>query len=332
MIPAFNDSRFPFGVRYRLSRAANGMTGKVFNHQSMKLSVLLILLSLTPLAAAQQKNAFAQIPFQLVGDEILVEVKIAGKGPFTMMLDTNTDPTAIDSATAKELGLIQGPGYPATGGGSEPVTVYLSKLPLVELGVIAARNMSAGIVDLRKLSEKVGRPIHGVLGYSFLKDRIVQIDYPESRIRIYDFTPYPSIQFAANTVNRIAVTFRYDGGVLIDSVFVNGQKLRGSLDTGSSATFTLTPEATMALHLEEEIAKAPTEETVGYNGKHETRTGILKSVRIGRLSLEGVPAQFWLPGTGHDKKKYDINIGNGFFKDYVVTFDFRNKLVVFDQP
>jgi NADH:ubiquinone oxidoreductase subunit 6 (subunit J) len=26
------------------------------------------------------------------------------------------------------------------------------------------------------------------------------------------------------------------------------------------------------------------------------------------------------------------NIGNAFFKDYVVTFDFRSKLVVFAQP
>ena len=27
-----------------------------------------------------------------------------------------------------------------------------------------------------------------------------------------------------------------------------------------------------------------------------------------------------------------MNIGNGFFKDYLMTFDFRGKIVVFEKP
>jgi hypothetical protein len=37
-------------------------------------------------------------------------------------------------------------------------------------------------------------------------------------------------------------------------------------------------------------------------------------------------------GAGHDKAKFQVNIGNGFFKDYLMTFDFRGKMVVFEQP
>ena len=68
------------------------------------------------------------------------------------------------------------------------------------------------------------------------------------------------------------------------------------------------------------------------NGEYETRSGVLKSVRIGRLSLESAPATFWQTGTGHDKTKFDLNIGNEFFKDYVMTFDFKGKIVVFEKP
>ena len=70
-----------------------------------------------------------------------------------------------------------------------------------------ARDIAAATVDLSKLSERIGKPIHGVLGYSFLKDRIVQIDYPNSKLRFFSESPYPRIQLGPNTVNIVAFPF-----------------------------------------------------------------------------------------------------------------------------
>ena len=250
-----------------------------------------------------------------------------------MLVDTDTDPSAIDLATAKELGLgLDSRSYAATGGGTQAQTVQPTRLPTVELGTIVAREVAAAAIDLKKLSAKLERPIHGVLGYSFLKDRIIQIDYPASKLRFYTESPYAGIQNQPNTVNKIAMPFRYDNGVLIDSVFINGQKLKATLDTGSSGIVALTPEAVAILGLEDQAHDGAGEKSVGYNGEYESKSGVLKSVRIGRLSLESAPASFWPAGTGHDKAKFQVNIGNGFFKDYLVTFDFRGKIVVFEQP
>ncbi len=107
--------------------------------------------------------------------------------------------------------------------------------------------------------------------------------------------------------------------------------MKATLDTGSSGAFALTPEAIATLGLEEAARDGNTEEFVGYNGKYESKTGILKSVRLGRLSVDSTQATFWLPGTGHDKKKFQVNIGNDFFKDFVMTFDFRAKIVVLER-
>jgi len=301
--------------------------------KSILLTVLTVLLSTSFLIVqAQNRQAPAEVPFEFIHNEIVVQVKIAGKGPYSMLIDTDTDPSAIDSATARELGLAQGSkSYPASGGGNETNVFHLTRLPVVEIGNVTVKEVSAGTIDLAKLSAKMERPIQGVLGYSFLRDRIIQIDYPQSKIRFYAESPYPGILNAPNTVNTIAVPFRYDEGVLIDSVFVNGQKMKATIDTGSSGTFALTPEAIAKLGLEEEMRDAKTEEFVGYNGGYETKTGILKSVRLGRLSVDSTQATFWLPGTGHDKKKFQVNIGNGFFKDFVMTFDFRGKIVVFER-
>jgi predicted aspartyl protease len=299
----------------------------------MKQFAALIFLLLASVAVFSQPagKAQAEVPFEFVHNQIVVQVKIGGKGPFSMLVDTNTDPSAIDTATAKELGLDVGAkGGQATGGGTETNIVFPTRFA-VELGGISARDVAAATVDLKKISERIGRPIQGVLGYSFLKDRIIQIDYPNSKLRFFAETPYPRIQLSANTVDKIAFPFkREDGDVVIDSVFINNEKMRATLDTGSSSTFNLTPEAVALLKLEEQAQPSGTT-SVGYNGEYESKQGILKSVRLGRISVESVQAYFLLPKTGHDNRTFQVIIGNGFFQDFVMTFDFKNKMVVFER-
>lgn len=295
------------------------------------LLALIVMLALSALVEGQRPQTSIEVPFEFVHNQIVVQVKIGGKGPFTMLLDTDTDPSAIDRKTADELGLKSGArGYPASGGGSETNNVHETVLPDVTLGSVRAKDIAAATIDLTKIGERLGRPVHGVLGYSFLKDRIVQIDYPNSVIRFHTQSPFPAIEFSPNMVDKIAVPFRReDGDVLIDSVFINGEKMTATLDTGSSGTFTLTPEAVELLGLAQEDGKS--EESVGYNGRYENGTGTLKSFRIGRLTIDSAQAAFWLPNTGHDKKSFQVNIGNGFFKDFIMTFDFKKRMVVFER-
>lgn len=296
---------------------------------------LTLLLSCPSLGISHQGKKTAapvEVPFEFEQNQIIVQVKIAGKGPFNMLFDTDTDPSAIDVATARDLGLSVGSkGATASGGGTEMNTAYPTRLPTIELGEVSARDVLAATIDLAKLGTKLGKPIHGVLGYSFLKDRIVQIDYPNQKLRFFTESPYPRIQLGPNTVNIVSFPFRYeDGDVLIDSVFINNEKMRATLDTGSSQTFALTPDAVASLGLEEQ-GRDSDDEQVGYNGPYKSKIGILKSVRLGKLSVDSAQATFWLPGTGHDHKKFQVNIGNGFFKDFMMTFDFRNKMVVFER-
>ncbi len=305
---------------------------RIIANRTLALGFMLALFGAVEIGYSQKRSAPIEVPFEFVANQIIVQVKIAGKGPYSMLLDTDTDPSAIDIATARELGLgLDSRRFPASGGGTEANLVQLTRLPTVELGGLIAKDVSAGAIELTKLAAKLERPIHGVLGYSFLRDRIIQIDYPNSKIRFFTEFPYAGIQYQPNTVNKIAMPFRYDDGVLIDSVFINGQKLKATLDTGSSGTFSLTPEAVAILGLDEDAQNAAVEKSVGYNGEYESKSGLLKSVRIGRLSLDSAPAAFWAAGTGHDKKKFQVNIGNGFFKDYLLTFDFHGKMVVFES-
>ena len=294
-------------------------------------SLLVLSLGCTS-AHAQTAKASIEVPFEFVHNQIVVQVKIDGKGPFNMLIDTDTDPSAIDAATAQTLGISVGSkGEIANGGGTEKNTVYPTRFT-VDLGGVTAKDVAAATIDLTKISKRIERPIQGVLGFSFLKDRIIQIDYPKAKLRFFAASPYPRIELTPNTVNIIAFPFRReDGEVMIDSVFINNEKMRATLDTGSSGTFSLTPEAVALLGLVEPAQDGKVQTSVGYNGEYESKSAVLKSVRLGRYAAESVPATLWPSNSGHDKKRFQVNIGNGFFQDFILTFDFPKKIVVLER-
>jgi hypothetical protein len=103
-----------------------------------------------------------------------------------MMLDTGTDPSAVDLSTAREMGLKLHPtGKAASGGRTDKNLTYYTELPLVEVGGLHLKSLEALAIDLSKVSERLGKPLHGVLGHSLLNGRIVQFDYPNRIVRFY---------------------------------------------------------------------------------------------------------------------------------------------------
>ena len=295
---------------------------------------LVACLLLTGVAFAQDKSKqqFVEVPFEFYRNEVIVQVKVNGKGPFNMMLDTGTDPSAIDLATAKELDLkMSSVGGKATGGGTSVNLAYATRLPLVELGDLTVKNVESVAIDLSKVGERLGRPLHGVLGHSVLNGRIVQFDYAHRVVRFYSQSPFLKTVKQENTANRTVVPFHYKDNVLIDDVFVNGKRLVANLDTGSSGSLNLTPAAVAYLGLEEEFKRAPVSTSVGYNNVSENREGKVDKVTIGGISVDAPAVIFFGKGTGRDKEPWGINIGNVFLKDFVVTIDYRSKLVTFER-
>jgi hypothetical protein len=47
--------------------------------------------------------------------------------------------------------------------------------------------------------------------------------------------------------------------------------------------------------------------------------------------VDNPPVIFFGKGSGRDKKVWGINIGNEFLKDYVVTIDYRKKLITMEK-
>lgn len=299
----------------------------------MKPGILLcclLLLSGGFSVQAGGKQQAVEVPFDFYKNEIILQVKVNGKGPYNMMLDTGTDPSAVDLATAREIGLkLHSLGKPGTGGGTDVNLTYYTEMPLVEVSGFTVKNVETLAIDLSKVSARLGKPLHGVLGHSVLNGRIVQIDYPNHVVRFYS---RPLFSKSDNNSKRSVLSFRYSDNVLLDDVSVNGKKVVGNLDTGSSGSFNLTPAAVSYLGLDEEFNQAPVSTDVGYNGVSQNRQGKVNNVTVGGISVDAPAVIFFGKGTGRDKKPWGINIGNAFLKDFVLTIDYRNKLVMLEKP
>lgn len=307
------------------------MRGKrAFVSTLLGLAVLCCVGSMPDAAAT---TGAVEVPFDFYHNSIVVQAKVDGKGPFNMLLDTGVDPSVIDLGTAREIGLkIDSTGHQGSGGGTEKNPAYETKLPVLELGGLKASNIDALAVDLSKMSAVLGRPLQGVLGYSLLKDRVVQIDYPRHVARFYPKSPFPKTAHPANGPRLTTLPFRYEDYILVDGVSVNGKKVVANLDTGSDAVFQMTPEAVVQLGLEEQAAKARPSKSAGFNGMTENREGTVGNVTLGGISVDGPKVVFYGKNTGRDNEAWGLRIGNSFLKDFVVTIDYQSHVITLKKP
>lgn len=294
--------------------------------------LLMLVFSCSSLAQTKLKPS-AEIPFEFYKNLIFLEVKINGKGPFNMMLDTGTTPSALDLAVARELGLNpKSSGQNAVGGGTGTNTFYDLKPLNISVGKLKAKNIETSAGDLSAISNALGKSLHGVLGHSFLNNRIIQIDYPKRLLRLYSKPLHQVSNKQANSSVGTLLPFRYaNDSILIDDVEIDGNKITTLFDTGFNGNFNVMPKFISSLNLREEFNNAKPKMAVGFKGKATSREGIIKTVKIGNLSIDSPSVIFWEEGTGHDTTSYGFTIGNGFLKDFIVTIDYQSSIIMLEK-
>jgi len=134
------------------------------------------------------RNARTEIAIRLANPAkplILVDVHANGRGPFQFAIDTGTSTTAITPGLAKELGIKSSPVGPATTGGAH-VDVTAGTLQSFQVGGAKIDNMAVVVADFFvMLSDAIGAKLDGIVGYNFLRNYKVVIDYPNETFSLF---------------------------------------------------------------------------------------------------------------------------------------------------
>jgi predicted aspartyl protease len=133
-------------------------------------------------------GAKTEMPIRLASPAkplILVDVYANGRGPFQFAIDTGTSTTAITPELAKDLGVASSPVGPATTGGAH-VDVTAGILKSFQVGGAKIDNMPVVVADFfAMLSNAIGAKLDGIVGYNFLRNYKVVIDYPNELFSLY---------------------------------------------------------------------------------------------------------------------------------------------------
>lgn len=132
--------------------------------------------------------AKTEVPIRLASPAkplILVDVHANGRGPFQFAIDTGTSTTAITPELAKELGVSSSPIAAAATGGAH-VDVTAGALKSFQVGGARIDNMPVLVADFfSMLSQAIGVKLDGIIGYNFLRDYKVVIDYPNELLSLF---------------------------------------------------------------------------------------------------------------------------------------------------
>jgi len=266
--------------------------------------------------------------FSFVFDgRILIPLQINESDPMDIILDTGIGQQALilmHTETGEELGLTYIRTVPgARGAGSgENKLIHLTAgehltLPGLDLGMLT----TAVLDESRKVS---GFHNVGVMGSALFQPYVVEIDFEESLITVYDpesFVPEEEweeipLDFGSN-LPILETTLRIDGGGEIP--------VRLIIDTGGKPTLTLTMDADRAILPPTRIVHSLA--GTGLRGDIYADHGRISELKVGNFALTDVVSSFL---TGDEvpileEINADGAIGLAFLYRFNLIFDFAHR-------
>jgi hypothetical protein len=296
---------------------------------SIFLTVRVALAASDSPAPPSPEKPLAEVPFELYQNAIIVPALIDGRETVHLLLDTGWGPLALVSTTATRLGL-----HPQGEAG---------EYPRVEVGSLAIggavkKRASFEVFPAAELQPLIG-PHDGVLSTAFFKDLVLQLDYPSKVVRFYARSPMtgkPPTEPGARA--SVPMIFSPRAGALpfTDGVLLDGKPVRALFDTGGSGGF-------MAMRQLVERVKLPIlpdsgpGTAVGMLSDGRSTRQKVQFARVDRIALgpfvvESPRVMVAPPQLEGSDWGHDLNIGYGFMRGYLVTFDYPGKVITFERP
>jgi hypothetical protein len=269
------------------------------------------------------------IPFQLVRNLVIIKLKINDKGPFNFIMDTGagimiiTDPNLIDSVEIPSKRILKLTGC----GNGGDYDAYVTSPLKVEIPGLTSYNVEAAILkkDHFGLSNFVGMPIHGLLGYDFFSNLAVKVDFSDSTLTVYS----PNDERLFKKGERIPITIENHKPYIEATVHLPDGSIKESklvIDLGAGHPLSLEKMAD-AHELPKKCIAANL--GIGFNGPVTGFISRINEIDIGKYDIKNLISSFpdddsLQNASGQNR---DGNLGIGLLKRFVVVFDYPGNAI-----
>jgi hypothetical protein len=275
------------------------------------------------------------VPFDFSRGVIGLDATI-GDRPVYALLDTGVDPSAVDIHRAETLGLKidrSDSGEISGVGDAQSVRAVSATLDGLVIGSRGFGAFDALASDLSALSNVYGRPIDAILGYSFLKDTLVLVDYPNRKVVLLDQPG--DVRLITRSCRQhwyLALqTFGDDNWPIIPQFHFGSAVGPASLDTGSNGGIALFPRAFRVPGLRAALVENGEVEHSGFRGVEKSKTYVLhEAVGFGPFTLPAGSVVKLMKATGASDRRV-ANVGNELFAalNLKILFDYAGKKIRF---
>jgi len=116
---------------------------------------------------------------------IILKAEVNGSEPLDFALDTGASATVLSIQTAEKLGIdikTLPEEKECCGCSGDQMQARLASVKSIRVGDAEAKDVEVAIIDLSNISKAVGIELAGIIGYTFMKDYRVVVDYPNESI------------------------------------------------------------------------------------------------------------------------------------------------------
>ena len=299
------------------------------------LSILRAML-LVPLAfpcntvAADAANI---IPFAAYSNYVWLTVRVNGSRPLQFTLDSGASTSVLSQRVADELGLSVKAQHRESnlGTGESAPNVGRTAKVVLTLNGIDLRKKEISVVSMDTLESATGHRIDGILGAEVFSRYVVQIDYANSQIALFDpgvFNYYGAGQVLPLEIRNdrpfVRATVALQGAAPIKGLFI--------IDSGAAGALSLHSPFVRKHQL-----LSPSQKTIphfvhGIAGQAPEMLERADSLQLGTfvLARPDVALSIATQGSTADPS-YDGAIGAEVLRRFKVIFDYSRKHVILER-
>ena len=274
--------------------------------------LLCTLLAALLLPLVARSEVLGEIHCEYRDGLIWLKVEVTGKSePLNFLLDSGAGISAVDLRTARSLAVHLGNRQIVQGVNGQGFAYRVNDLQAVCGGIALPKSVLA--VDLRALIDCCDQPVDGILGVDFFRNRIVQIDFTEGRVRILE-------KCDPNLANCEILPIRMCNDAFCVPVRVAGNPAQWMrLDTGC--------DASLEWVFNGKVKWRTVRNSIGLSGVSVRH--INTSVQLGKQCFNavtmGVHREPTFPGEAG-------LLGNGLLSKFRLTIDAPRNRVIFENP
>tara|TARA_R100000935_G_C2835997_1_gene168134 strand:+ start:1531 stop:2865 length:1335 start_codon:yes stop_codon:yes gene_type:complete len=271
-----------------------------------------------------------ELSFQSVNDLVVIPIEINGV-ELTFLLDTGVDSSIIFSLEEKDsLDVKNATDILLRGWGTgEAITAIKSTGNTVLVGKASHSNFTVYIVydhDI-SLSNRLGLPIHGIIGYDFFKDFVVEFNYTKERLIAHNIDSYAYKK--CRGCEDIDLVLHKNKPYIKALVNINDKDfipMELLIDSGSGDALWIFEDHNIGIKIPDQNF----EDFLGFGmgGSVYGRRARIRKLKLGNFQLDEVTASF--PDTLYFQgittyKLRNGSLGSQVLKRFNSTFDYKNK-------